>query len=118
MIINETIKQIPTINGRIYNGDIGKAETLDLYNVNKAWENVNFIICNTKITVGVNYDNLHNTFDSVYMGIAGFNAPRDILQVSYRARALSSDLIKICFIDKHSKNSDYIDDKHYIDGGI
>jgi len=117
MIIDETIKQIPTINGRIYNGDIGKAETLDLYNVNEAWANVNFIICNTKITVGVNYDNLHNTFDSVYMGIAGFNAPRDILQVSYRARALSSDLIKICFIDKHSKNSDYIDDKHYIDGG-
>lgn len=116
-IFIDAIGTAKPINGRIYNGDIGKAETLDLYNVNEAWENVNFIICNTKITVGVNYDNMHNVFDRVYMGIAGFNAPRDILQVSYRARALSSDLIKICFIDKHNKNADYIDDKHYIDCG-
>jgi hypothetical protein len=57
-----------------------------------------FVITNTKITVGINFDELH--FDSVYAGIAGFNMTRDVIQATYRSRYSSPNKINVCFFDK------------------
>ncbi|AIW01943.1 MAG: putative replication origin-binding helicase [Yellowstone Lake virophage 7] len=103
MLENETSKR-----GKYYHGEIDQVDTMDLYDVNKSWKDVNFIITNTKITVGINYEG--KDFDRVYMGIAGMNAARDILQVSYRCRHLNDELIKITFIEKYNTNIDFKND--------
>jgi len=103
MLENETSKR-----GKYYHGEIDQVDTMDLYDVNKSWKDVNFIITNTKITVGINYEG--TDFDRVYMGIAGMNTARDILQVSYRCRHLNDELIKITFIEKYNTNIDFKND--------
>ena len=45
---------------------------------------VDFVMTNNKINVGINYEKFD--FDSVYLSIAGFSSPRDLIQVSYRCR--------------------------------
>ena len=42
--------------GIIYHCKISGEQSKTLYNVNSVWKNLNFIITNNKITVGVNYD--------------------------------------------------------------
>lgn len=103
MLENETNKR-----GKYYHGEIDQVDTADLYDVNKSWKDINFIITNTKITVGINYEGVD--FDRVYMGIAGMNTARDILQVSYRCRHLNDELIKITFIEKYNTNIDFKND--------
>ena len=103
MIVAETGKC-----GKYYHGEANQADTKDLYNVNESWKDLNFIITNTKITVGINYEG--HDFDRVYMGIAGMNSARDILQVSYRCRNLNDELIKIAFIEKYNTNIDFKND--------
>ena len=101
-----------TLNGVYYHGESDQKKTNDLYNVNNTWNGLNFVICNTKITVGVSYEGISN-FDKVYIAIAGFNEPRDIIQVSYRARTLNHNLIKMCIIDRFNPNVDYKNDENY-----
>ena len=48
---------------------------------------------NNKINVGINYEKFD--FDSVYLSIAGFSSPRDIIQVSYRCRHIKSNNIYV-----------------------
>jgi len=103
MISAETAKE-----GKYYHGEVSQEDTKDLYNVNESWKDLNFIITNTKITVGINYEG--HDFDRVYMGIAGMNSARDILQVSYRCRNLNDELIKIAFIEKYNTNIDFKND--------
>ena len=103
MLENET-----KTRGKYYHGEIDQVDTMDLYDVNNSWKDVKFIVTNTKITVGINYEG--KDFDRVYMGIAGMNSPRDILQVSYRCRHLNDELIKITFIEKYNTNIDFKND--------
>ena len=103
MLENET-----KTKGKYYHGEIDQTDTIDLYDVNKSWKDINFIVTNTKITVGINYEG--KDFDRVYMGIAGMNTARDILQVSYRCRHLNDELIKITFIEKYNTNIDFKND--------
>lgn len=98
--------------GVYYNADIDEKVKLGLRNVNKAWEDKSFVITNTVITCGVNYDLLG--FDKTYLFIANFNGPRDIAQVSYRVRELSTNQINVCYIGNMTQSSGYAVDTHEI----
>jgi len=104
IIQNETNKR-----GVFYNSEIDDNVLKGLSNVNETWSGFDFVITNTKITVGINFDLIH--FDSVFLSIAGFNMARDILQVSYRCRNLKSNLINICYIDNKSTVDCFINDE-------
>lgn len=85
--------------GIAYNADSEDAILKTLSDVNKNWSEVDFVITNNKINVGLNYE--LEDFDCVYMAIANFNSPRDIIQVSYRCRNLQSNLINIVYLDSY-----------------
>ena len=76
--------------GVFYNAVSDDAVVKELIEVNKNWTKYDFIINNTKITVGVNFDQKY--FDRVYLFIAGFNLTRDIIQVSRRCKTLNDNL--------------------------
>lgn len=83
-------------SGVYYNADVDDKIKGGLKDVNKSWKTFDFIITNNIITCGVNYE--RKDFDFAYIFIASHNSPRDIIQVSYRARFLSSENIKICYM--------------------
>jgi len=93
MLTDETGK-----NGEFYNADVDDTKKITLKDVNTNWRDLDFIITNNIITCGVNYD-IPNDFDEAYIFMASFNSPRDIIQVSYRVRDLTSNTINICFMD-------------------
>jgi hypothetical protein len=84
--------------GVFYHADIGETTKKGLKNVNDAWSEYKFIITNSVITCGINYEN--EDFDYAYIFTASFNTPRDIIQVSYRCRYLSTGIINLCFLGK------------------
>ena len=43
--------------GIMYNSQVGDDVVKTLFDVNNAWRDHDFVLTNTKITVGVNYDN-------------------------------------------------------------
>ena len=88
--------------GICYHSEADDSTLKTLENVNKHWSNADFVITNNKINVGVNYEKCH--FDSVYLSIAGFNSPRDIIQVSYRCRQLNTNNIYMCYVNTKSNN--------------
>ena len=102
--------QTGKMNGVFYNADVGCKTLKGLDNVNEAWSNADFVITNSKITVGVNYDYDLNHFDNVYLCVADFSSARDIIQVSYRCRQLISNQIKICYLDSYNKKTAFNDD--------
>jgi hypothetical protein len=79
-----------------YNADVDEKTKTEIKNVNDYWKQRKLVIFNNTITAGVSYTN--SPFDDCYCFIAPFNSPRDIAQVSYRARALSSETIKIKYM--------------------
>ena len=84
-------------DGVYYNADVDDATKLELRDVNKAWADKRFVITNNVITCGVNYELLD--FDYTYIIIASHNVPRDMIQVSYRTRYISSGIIYVAYID-------------------
>jgi hypothetical protein len=82
--------------GVFYHADVGEKRKKGLKNVNKEWSDYKFIITNSVITCGINYEK--EDFDYKYIFTASFNTPRDIIQVSYRARFLSTGIINVCFL--------------------
>ena len=100
------------MNGVFYNADVGCDKLKDLEDVNESWSKYDFVITNTKITVGINYE--LEDFDSVYLAIAGFSSARDIIQVSYRCRKLISNQIKVCYIDNFSTYKGARNDEHLV----
>jgi hypothetical protein len=84
--------------GIYYNADIDDIVKGGLKDVNKSWKDYDFIITNNIITCGVNYE--RKDFDFAYIFVASHNSPRDIIQVSYRARFLSSENIKLCYMGR------------------
>ena len=99
VIENETNKK-----GIYHNADACDSNNRMLDNVNKNWVNYDFVISNNKINVGLNFD--VDYFDEVYLMVAGFNSPRDIVQFSYRARTLKNNLINYCLLDKQNPYMD------------
>ena len=74
-----------------YNGDSKQSRKNTIKDVNLNWENKKLVVFNTIITAGVSYSNPNAIFDKSYMVIAPFNSPRDIAQVSYRFRMLTTN---------------------------
>lgn len=106
ILVNATNK-----TGKIYNSMINGKKNDELRDVNNAWANIDFVITNSKITVGINYDVVgEKAFDMVYIAIAGFCSPRDIIQVSYRCRELKDNLIKCVFLSKYMYKRSFIND--------
>jgi hypothetical protein len=94
--------------GIFYNADVDDSIKTGLKDVNASWEDKDFIITNNIITCGVNYENLD--FDYKYIFIASHNTPRDIIQVSYRARHLNTGIIKICYMGKMNQPNTWLND--------
>ena len=70
-----------------------------LKDVDNKWKAADVIICNSSITVGVNYEGAD--FDKIYLiASARVNLPRDLLQVSLRIRSPKCNIIDVFFFDK------------------
>jgi hypothetical protein len=95
-----------------YNSDSPDSIKKTLQNVNEVWASKSCIVCNTCITVGVNFDELH--IDKIYAMWQPFVSQRDFFQNMYRCRKLRTNEIHL-FTDKprrtfnpwiHSDNKD------------
>ena len=100
------------VKGSFYNADVDDKKKAEVKDVNFSWCNKNFIITNNMITCGVNYDTDEPSqqFDKKYLFVASMNSPRDIIQVSYRARALKDNAINVCFLGRMMQNNIWEDD--------
>ena len=87
--------------GVFYHADVSEKTKKGLKNINESWSDYKFVLTNSIITCGIIYEN--EDFDYAYIFTASFNTPRDIIQVSYRARFLSTGLIKVNFLEKKTK---------------
>lgn len=92
------IQQTSGKPGIYYNADVDDEIKVGLQDVNKSWEKPKFIVSNNILTCGVNYD--VEDFDFCYIYVASHNTPRDIIQVSYRARYLSTGRIMLSYWGK------------------
>jgi hypothetical protein len=99
--------------GICYNGESDDSILKTLDDVNKHWNEVEFVMTNNKINVGINYEKFD--FDSVYLSIAGFSSPRDIIQVSYRCRHLKSNNIYLCYLNTSTQNNVFQNDDRLVD---
>lgn len=97
---------------KFYNADIDDRKKDDIKDVTVSWSNTQVIITNNIITCGVNFDTdaVAEQFDKKYLFIAAHNSPRDIIQVSYRARALKDNIIHVCFLGRMVQNAIWEDD--------
>jgi hypothetical protein len=104
------------VKGSFYNADVDDKKKEDVKDVNFSWCNKNFIITNNMITCGVNYDTDEPSeqFDKKYIFVASMNSPRDIIQVSYRARALKDNMINVCFLGRMMQNNIWEDDTNSV----
>lgn len=78
----------------VYNSDLNKdpKHKNTLLNVNEEWKDMDIVVVNQSITVGVNFD-IPDVFDSVYLFDVSFVSVREILQTSRRIRNLVSNTI-------------------------
>lgn len=106
--VYRTIQEQTGKNGIFYNADVDDKIKAGLKDVNKSWGDKQFVITNNIITCGVNYETLD--FDYKYLFIAPHNTPRDIIQVSYRARYLSTGIINVCYMGKMNQVNTWLDD--------
>jgi hypothetical protein len=83
--------------GISYHGETDDQILKSLDDVNTHWKKSDFILTNSKINVGINYEN--KDFDSVFLSIANFSSPRDLIQVSYRCRFLKSTNIYVSYLN-------------------
>lgn len=94
--------------GIYYNADIDEKIKFGLKNVNEEWSKFDFVITNAIITCGVNFENEH--FNKEYIVISSFSSPRDVIQVSYRPRYLSSGIINVCYAGPMTQTNTWEDD--------
>jgi Ni2+-binding GTPase involved in maturation of urease and hydrogenase len=108
ILTNETNKK-----GCFYNADVDDKTLKTLADVNTNWQNYNFVVTNTKINVGLNFEVVH--FHKVYACLAGYNISRDVIQATYRCRTLIDNSIHICFVDKINTNLCFKNDAADVD---
>ena len=103
---------LPPDRVKYYNADIDDRKKDDIKDVTVSWCDTQVIITNNIITCGVNFDTdeVAEQFDKKYLFIAAHNSPRDIIQVSYRARALKDNIIHVCFLGRMVQNAIWEDD--------
>ena len=94
--------------GICYNGNSDDKILKTLDDVNKHWGDADFVMTNNKINVGINYEKFD--FDSVFLSIAGFSSPRDIIQVSYRCRYIKSNNIYVTYLNTGASNLIFTND--------
>lgn len=111
--LKNTLENATEKKGIFYNADVDDKIKNGLKDINTTWKEYNFIITNNIITCGVNYENLD--FDYKYIFIASHNTPRDIIQVSYRARYLKSGIIKLCYMGKMNQANTWLNDCNKMD---
>jgi len=111
MLYNLITEQTGTA-GIYYNADIDEPIKMGLRDVNTAWADKSFIITNSVITCGVNYDSMD--FDKEYLMISSFSTPRDIIQVSYRPRHLTTGIIHIGYMGKMNPSNAWESDTYEI----
>ena len=68
------IEKATNKKGVAYNAQTDDDILKELKDVNSSWNKKDFVITNSKITVGVNYE--LSDFDLVFLSIAGFISPR------------------------------------------
>jgi hypothetical protein len=103
------VEKLTGRKGVCYNSKSDDDVLKGLNNVFETWHNVDFVITNTKITVGINYE--LDDFDAVNIMINGYNFARDIIQVSYRCRSLKSNNIYVCYLDGSTKHTAFEKDE-------
>ena len=115
--LRDFLEQQTGKRGILYNGDSDAETSKTLKNVNAIWSNYDFVLTNNKITVGVNYDVQEDEkiFDLVFVSLAGFSMPRDVVQASRRCRTTREKLIKITFFDSVNTQSDFHNDIYLYD---
>ena len=91
--------------GKFINADKDDEELKELEDVNEHWKDVQFVITNNKITVGVNYD--LRDFDKAYMFATSFNLPRDLCQVLARVRYLKDLSIDACYVGRMKEQASW-----------
>jgi hypothetical protein len=106
--IAEVIKLRTNKKGLFYNADVDDAIKNTLNDVNTHWNEVDFVITNTCITCGVNFD--LEGFDHVWIFLANFVKPREAIQVSARIRKLKTNTINVAFLGNLKNPNCYIDD--------
>ena len=112
--IFETIQTETNKKGIMYNADVSDITIKTLDDVETEWKQSDFIMTNSKITVGINYE--LDDFEAVFLSIAGFSSVRDVIQASARLRQIKSNNIYVHFMDKYntiktfSPNSNLLDD--------
>ena len=109
----EMIQEETGAKGVFYNADVNEDIKKGLENVNKTWKEEQVIITNTCITCGVNYD--QEDFDAIYLFIAKYSSPRDVIQVSYRPRTIKENKIYACFISAGVVSNSWHNDKAAMD---
>lgn len=109
----EMIQEETGAKGVFYNADVNEDIKKGLENVNKTWKEEQVIITNTCITCGVNYD--QEDFDAIYLFIAKYSSPRDVIQVSYRPRTIKENKIYACFISAGIVSNSWHNDKAAMD---
>ena len=107
-----TASGVPENEFICYNSDSPDSIKKTLQDVNRVWASKSCIVCNTCITVGVNFDELH--FDKIYAMWQPFVSQRDFFQNMYRCRKLRTNEVHL-FTEKprrtfnpwiHSDNKD------------
>jgi len=106
--LKKTIAEKTGKHGQFYNADVDDVIKKELKNVNESWQKYDFVITNNIVTCGINYEN--TDFDNNYLLIAGHNSPRDIIQVSYRLRHLSSKIINVCYMGRMTQQNTWLND--------
>lgn len=114
--VYKTICKSSGKQGAFYNADVDDKKKKDIKDVNASWKNLSFVMTNNIITCGVNYE--IEDFDYKYLFIAPFNTPRDIIQVSYRARHLSTGIINICYMGMMNQPNTWENDCKKMECGI
>lgn len=74
----------------IYTADTNKGEVKKgLLDVDKTWEDIDIIVVNQSVTIGVNYS-IPDNFDSIFIADSSFVSTRELVQTSRRVRKTTS----------------------------
>jgi len=109
--LSQFIKEKTNKTGKIYNSGIDDELINELKDVNKNWVGCDYIITNSKITVGVNFD-INDYFDCCFISLTGFSSPRDVVQASCRARYIISNKIYVVFLSTRNINDNFKPDSY------
>lgn len=94
--------------GIMYHSGCDDESNKTLRIVNETWYHYDFVLANSKITVGVNYDLKEDkAFDKVYISIASFTLPREVIQSSCRCREIKDNIINVIFLSDENNKDTY-----------